>query len=71
VTSNSAIVAGSVNSGGTAIAWFDWGTGTALDYRTETQTITGTTAQNLAATLRNLQPHTIYYFRMSTYRPRP
>ena len=68
VTANSAALRGSVNPGGTATAWFDWGTTTALGNRTDTQTITGTTAQNLTAALRNLQPHTIYYFRATAYR---
>jgi len=68
VTSNSAAVAGSVNPGGTAMAWFDWGTSTSLGNRTDAQTVTGTTAQPLTAALRNLQPHTTYYFRATAYR---
>lgn len=68
VTSNSASLAGTVNPGGTATAWFDWGTSSSLGNRTDVQTVTGTTAQSLTATLRNLQPHTIYYFRATAYR---
>jgi hypothetical protein len=68
VTANSATLGGSVNPGGTAMAWFDWGTTAALGNRTDSQTVTGTTAQPLTAALGNLQPHTTYYFRATAYR---
>jgi hypothetical protein len=45
MTSNSAGLTGSVNPGGSAMAWFDWGTSTSLGNRTDAQTISGTTAQ--------------------------
>jgi hypothetical protein len=69
VTSNSAAIAGTVNPGGTASAWLEWGTTTVLANRTEAQAFVGTTTQNLSAALRGLQPHTIYYFRAASFRP--
>jgi len=68
VTSSSAIVSGMVNPGGSATGWFEWGTTTALGNRTEAQSLSGTTAQNFRAALRDLQPHTMYYFRAAAYR---
>jgi phosphodiesterase/alkaline phosphatase D-like protein len=68
ISANSAELHGTINPVGTAAAWFDWGTSTALGNRTDGRTITGTTAQSLTATLRGLQPHTIYYYRATAYR---
>src|SRR6266404_3823133 len=71
ITSNSAVLNGTINTGGSpAAVWFDWGTTTALGSRTEVQMLgdaTGTS--NLTQALRNLQPQTTYYFRATAYRP--
>jgi len=70
ITSNSAVLNGTINTGGSpAAVWFDWGTTTALGSRTEVQMLgdaTGTS--NLTQALRNLQPQTTYYFRATAYR---
>lgn len=71
ITSNSAMLNGTINPGGSAAAaWFDWGTTTALGSRTEVQTFGDVTeTRALTQTLRNLQPRTTYYFRATGYRP--
>ena len=70
ITSNSAVLNGTINTGGSpAAVWFDWGTSTALGSRTEVQMFgdaAGTS--NLTQALRNLQPRTTYYFRATAYR---
>ncbi|HEY2385043.1 MAG TPA: hypothetical protein VGK48_28035 [Terriglobia bacterium] len=70
VTSNSAALNGSVNPGGPGLAvWFDWGTSSSFGNRTDVQTIAaGTTAVSVTSSLKNLQPHTLYYFRLDAYR---
>ena len=71
LTSSAATLNGTVNPGGAAVsAWFDWGTSTSLGSRTEVVNIaSGTTAVPISFSLKNLQPHTVYYFRVDAYRP--
>src|SRR2546425_2068511 len=69
LTSNSATLNGTVNPGGRSVsAWFDWGTSTSMGNRTDVQMIpSGTAAVPVTFSLGNLQPHTMYYFRMDAY----
>jgi hypothetical protein len=71
LASSAATLNGTVNPGGAAVsAWFDWGTSTSLGNRTEVVNIaSGTTAVPISFSLKNLQPHTVYYFRVDAYRP--
>ena len=70
VSATSAELHGIINPGGSpAAAWFDWGTTTALGTRTDAQTFTDVTSTvTFAHSIRNLQPHTTYYFRAAGYR---
>ena len=69
VTSNSVVLNGTVSAGGSPIAgWFEWGTTTSLGNRTDTQASADGTTVTLTQSLRNLQPHTTYYFRAVGYR---
>src|SRR5690242_10630134 len=70
VTSNSAVLNGTINPGGMiAAGWFEWGTTTSLGTRTDVQMFQDSASPlNFTASLRNLQPHTTYYFRAVGYR---
>jgi phosphodiesterase/alkaline phosphatase D-like protein len=70
LTSNTATLNGTVNPGGGSVTtWFDWGTSTSLGRRTDVQTVpAGTTAVPVSFSLKSLQPHTVYYFRLDAYR---
>jgi hypothetical protein len=70
LTSNTATLNGTVNPGGGSVStWFDWGTSTSLGNRTDVQSIAaGTAAVPVTFSLKNLQPHTTYYFRLDAYR---
>jgi phosphodiesterase/alkaline phosphatase D-like protein len=70
LSSNSATLNGSVNPGGGGVtAWFDWGTSSSFGNRTDVQSIAAsTTVVPVAFSLKNLQPHTLYYFRLDAYR---
>jgi hypothetical protein len=70
ITSTSAALNGTINPGGNSTAvWFEWGTTTSLGTRSDTQLVgEGTSTISLTQTLRNLQPHTTYYFRAVSYR---
>ena len=62
---NGVIVPGTTN---TVAGWFEWGTTTALGKRTDPQIFSNPAATiALTATLSNLEPHTIYYFRTVLY----
>ena len=71
LTSNTATLNGTANPGGGSVTtWFDWGTSTSLGSRTDVQTVpAGTTAVPVTFSLKSLQPHTVYYFRLDAYRP--
>ncbi len=71
VTTSSAELHGLINPGGSAAAaWFEWGTTASLGARSDVQTFpAGTAAVTFVKSLRNLQPHTTYYFRAEAYRP--
>ncbi len=70
VTSSAATLNGTVNPGGGSVsAWFDWGTTTSFGNRTDVHTIpAGTTPVPVTFSLKNLQAHTTYYFRLDAYR---
>ena len=70
VSATSAELHGTINPGGSpAAAWFEWGATTALGTRTDAQTfIDATSTVTFAQSIRNLQPHTTYYFRAAGYR---
>lgn len=68
VTSTSAMLNGVFNPGGAGTVWFEWGTTTSLGTRTDVQTWERIVPVNIAHTLRNLQPHTLYYYRAVAYR---
>src|SRR5438477_12756006 len=70
VTSSSAVLNGTINPGGlVAAGWFEWGTTTSLGTRSDVQMFQDSTSPlNFTATVRNLQPHTTYYFRAVGYR---
>jgi hypothetical protein len=70
ITSNSAVLNGGISTTGVfAAVWFEWGTTTSLGNRSDVQ-ILSSTSDALAFTqmLKNLQPHTTYYFRFVGYR---
>ena len=71
LTSTTATLNGTVNPGGGSVtAWFDWGTSSSLGSRTDVQNVpAGTTAVPVTFSLKSLQPHTVYYFRLDAYRP--
>src|SRR5438094_6976613 len=64
VTANSAELHAVINTGAHTVAgWFEWGTTTSLGKRTDAQVFTdGATSVTLVASIRNLEPHTTYYF---------
>src|SRR5438093_10956810 len=66
VTSSGATLNGSINPGGGSLSvWLDWGTSTALEHRTEVQTIpSGTTTVAETYSLLNLQSNSDNYFRI-------
>jgi hypothetical protein len=68
VTANSATLHGSINPGGvSAMVWFNWGKTSSLGTRTDARSVSGTTAVMLEQALKNLEPHTTYYFRVEAY----
>src|SRR5262249_35226005 len=69
VTANSAELHGAINTGGNAAAgWFEWGTTSSLGKRTDPQVFpVGTSSVTLVASIRDLAPHTAYYFRAVLY----
>src|SRR5262249_39322241 len=71
LTSTAATLNGTLNPGGGSVStWFDWGTSSSLGNRTDVQTVAaGTSAVSVMFSLKNLQPHTVYYFRLDGYRP--
>jgi hypothetical protein len=70
ITSNAAVLNGSITSTGMfAAVWFEWGTTTSLSNRSDVQILSSTSdALAFRQTLKNLQPHTTYYFRFVGYR---
>src|SRR5438552_14209597 len=70
VSANSAELHGTINpAGGATAGWFEWGTTSALGKRTDAQIFPeGTAAITFAASIRNLEPRTTYYFRAVLYR---
>src|SRR5213593_127170 len=69
VTASSAELHGAINTGGNAGAgWFEWGTTSSLGKRTDPQVFAvGTTSATLVASIRDLAPHTTFYFRAVLY----
>ena len=69
VTAGSAELHGTINTGGNAAAgWFEWGTTSSLGKRTDPQVFAvGTSSVTLVASIRELEPHTTYYFRAALY----
>lgn len=65
VTTTSAMVSGSVDPNGTATAWVvDYGTSTSYGSETTSQSAgSGTTSENISATLSGLTPATTYHYR--------
>ena len=70
ITSNSATLNGTIASTGVfAAVWFEWGTSTSLGNRSDVQMLSSTSdALKFMQMLKNLQPHTTYYFRFVGYR---
>jgi phosphodiesterase/alkaline phosphatase D-like protein len=69
-TLNTAALNGTVNPGvAQTSVWFNWGTTPSMGMRTEMQTFTGNSSVAITHLLKNLQPHTTYYFRAEAYRP--
>ena len=70
ITSNSATLNGTIASTGVfAAVWFEWGTSTSLGNRSDVQMLSSTSdALKFTQMLKNLQPHTTYYFRFVGYR---
>lgn len=70
LTFNSATLNGTVNPGGASVAaWFDWGTSTSLGNRSDVLSVAGLAASvPVMFSLKNVQPHTTYYFRLDAYR---
>src|ERR1051325_3004606 len=69
VTATSAELHGTINPGVPAGGWFEWGATTSLGSKTDVVTFGDTTEPiQFALSLRNLQPHTTYYFRAVGYR---
>jgi hypothetical protein len=70
ITSNSAVLNGSITTTGVfAAVWFEWGTSTSLGNRSDVQMLSSTSdALTFTQSLKNLQPHTTYYFRFVGYR---
>lgn len=71
ITQNSATLNATIMPNGSqTTAWFEYGTSQNLGYTTPTQTISGSTAtQNIQAQIYNLQPNTLYYFRVIAQNP--
>src|SRR3989441_11269050 len=69
VPAGSAELHGTINAGGNAAAgWFEWGTTSSLGKRTDPQVFAvGTSSVTLVASIRELEPHTTYYFRAALY----
>src|SRR5437870_3941155 len=69
VTAGSAELHGTINTGGNAATgWFEWGTTSSLGKRTDPQVFAvGTSSVTFVASIRELEPHTTYYFRASLY----
>jgi phosphodiesterase/alkaline phosphatase D-like protein len=70
VTASSAEMHGAISAGtGPTGAWFEWGTSTSFGSRTDIQVFSdGSAAITFVQSIRNLQPHTTYYFRAVGYR---
>ena len=71
ITFNSADLHGTTNPAGSpTAAWFEWGKTTSFGSRTDAETFAaGTTrAVTFVTSIRNLEPHTTYYFRAVLYR---
>ncbi len=69
VVSNSATLHGTVTPGGIAtMVWFNWGKTSAMGARTDAQSFNSTSTVTLEQSLKNLEPHTMYYFRIEAYR---
>ncbi len=69
VAASSAELHGTINTGGNAGAgWFEWGTTSSLGKRTDPQVFAvGTTSVTLVTSIRDLAPHTTFYFRAVLY----
>src|SRR5207253_1451020 len=66
ITFNSADLHGTTNPAGSpTAAWFEWGKTTSFGNRTDAETFAAgtTTAVTFVTSIRNLEPHTTYYFR--------
>src|SRR5207237_2945268 len=71
ITFNSADLHGTTNPAGSpTAAWFEWGKTTSFGSRTDAETFAAgtTTAVTFVTSIRNLEPHTTYYFRAVLYR---
>ncbi len=69
VESTSAVLNGTVNTGGAfAAVWFEWGSTTSLGMRSDVQKFSeGANVTAFKQALRNLQPRTAYYYRAVLY----
>lgn len=64
-TNSTATLAGTVNPGGNETSyWFRWGTGTPFAHSTPAQTIRGSSAVSVSASLSGLAPNTTYGFEL-------
>jgi hypothetical protein len=70
ITSNSVVLNGSISTTGVfAAVWFEWGTTTSLGNKSDVRILSSTSgALAFTQALKNLQPHTTYYFRFVGYR---